>query len=317
MPPRVLVITGPTACGKSDLALRFTDRVADLTAVEIISADSAQVYRGMDIGTAKPTRAIRSRVPHHLIDIRDPSDPYSAADFRQDVETLIREIDGRGNLALIVGGTMLYLKTLKEGMAWLPGADPEIRQDITDMAGRHGWPSVHAELARVDPVSAARIKPTDRQRLQRALEVYRITGRSMTVLHGFNRGKAGVGPCPFPLTEIAVMPDNRMALNAAIKCRFERMLDAGLVEEVARLHRREDLHPGLPAMKAVGYRQVWAYLSGSHDYTTMVERAGTATRQLAKRQYTWLRSWRDLVIITEPDVSQVLKIAQAANMLVS
>ncbi len=306
MPPRALVITGPTACGKSALALELGSHAA----VEIISADSAQVYLGMDIGTAKPRAEVRRWLPHHLIDIRDPSVSYSVAEFRQDVEGLVRQIDQRGKIAVIVGGSMLYLKALRDGIATLPKADPSIRRDIEQMATQYGWHQVHAELAQVDPAAASRIKPMDSQRLQRALEIYRLTGRTMTALH-----QAGAEPCSFPLTEIAIIPEDRRALHVAIKKRFEAMLADGLVAEVKALHKRQDLHPGLPAIKSVGYRQVWAYLSGETDYDTMVERAIAATRQLAKRQYTWLRSWQGIRVLPKPDIKQVLKTALSANIL--
>ena len=301
-----LVITGPTACGKSALALELGSQIP----VEIISLDSAQVYRGMDIGTAKPGAEIRQKLPHHLIDIRDPSVAYSVAEFRLDVITLVRQIDQRGKIAVIVGGSMLYLKALRDGIATLPRAEPSIRRDIEQIARQDGWEAVHAELAKVDPVAARRIKPTDTQRLQRALEIYRLTGRSMTALH-----QAGAEPCPFPLTEIAIIPDDRQALHATIKQRFETMLADGLVAEVKALHERQDLHPGLPAIKSVGYRQVWAYLSGEINHDTMVERAVAATRQLAKRQYTWLRGWQGMKVLPKPDLKQVLKTALATNIL--
>lgn len=302
----VLVITGPTACGKSDLALQLADRVA----VEVISADSAQVYKGMDIGTAKPGDDVQQKVPHHLISILDPADAYSAARFRSDVEHLVGDIAGRGKLPLIVGGTMLYLKALRDGLAEMPEADAAIRQDIVRLAARAGWPAVHDELGRVDPDSAARIRPTDTQRLQRALEVYRITGSTMTELH-----RRMLAPCPFPLVEIAVMPPSRSELHQTIEKRFHAMLARGFIEEVRALFDRGDLHPQLPSIKAVGYRQIWSFLAGEVDYETMIDMAVAATRQLAKRQYTWLRSFEDLHVIEKPDIDQVLKIARANTIL--
>ena len=306
MQPKIMVITGPTASGKSRLALNLAGR----TPVEIISADSAQVYQGMDIGTAKPDAEVQSQVPHHLISIRDPSDPYSAALFREDVESMVPGIIARGNLPLVVGGTMLYLKALKEGLADLPEANPSIRQEISEFANSHGWDAVHGELERVDPDTAARIRPSDTQRLQRALEVYRITGLPMTVLH-----ERVVPPCPYPITEIAIVPRSREALHQVIAGRFKAMLAAGFVDEVKALYERGDLDPGLPSIKAVGYRQAWGFLEGEIDYETMVETAITATRQLAKRQFTWLRSWKGLHVLDSPDIEQVLKIGRSATIL--
>jgi tRNA dimethylallyltransferase len=304
--PRVLVITGPTASGKSQLALEIAREVPS----EIISADSAQVYRQMDIGTAKPPADVMLEVPHHLIDIRDPADPYSTASFRQDVLKLVPEITSRGKAVLIVGGTMLYLKALKEGLASLPEADPGIRDEIVALTERNGTSYLHQELKKIDSESARRIKPTDTQRLQRALEVYRITGRTMTELH-----KMPMSPCPFPLTEIAIMPDDRAALHARIQDRFMAMLDLGFIKEVEYLFNRPDLHAQLPAIKAVGYRQAWSHLAGEYSYGTMTEKAVVATRQLAKRQFTWLRSWQGLSVICEPDLEQALKIARSASIL--
>lgn len=309
--PRVLVITGPTASGKSRLALE----IGQTQPVEIISADSAQVYVGLDIGTAKPDTAERASVPHHLIDVRDPANPYSAAVFREDVERLVSEISDRGNIALIVGGTMLYLKALRDGLADLPEADPIIREEIKQFAEDKGWPAVHAELAAVDPDAALRIKPADPQRLQRALEVYRITGESMTSLH-----KKGMVPCSFEMTEIAIMPPDRLMLHQLIAARFREMLAAGFIDEVAALKARNDLDESLPAIRSVGYRQIWSYLAGNIDETQMTEQAVAATRQLAKRQYTWLRGWREqsrgnFHVLEAPDLEKTLKIGRAASIL--
>ena len=301
-----LVIAGPTASGKSGLAFELANELE----VEIISADSAQVYRGMDIGTAKPDAATQARIPHHLIDIRDPADPYSAAAFRSDVVKLVPQILARGRLPLIVGGTMLYLKALKEGLAEMPKAAPEVREAILAEAAEVGWAALHAELARIDPASAARIRPTDTQRLQRALEVFRVTGMSLTAFHAQQ-----TVPCPFPLLELAIMPPDRAGLHRVIATRFEQMIAAGLVKEVARLKSDPALNPALPAMRAVGYRQVWAYLEGQYDHPTMVEKGIIATRQLAKRQYTWLRGWSDLQLLATPDKAEALKILRRGTIL--
>ena len=301
-----VVITGPTASGKSSLALALAERLD----TEIISADSAQVYVGMDIGTAKPDPVMRQAVTHHLIDVRDPADPYSAADFRADVEQLVPEVLARGRLPVIAGGTMLYLKALKEGLATLPAADADIRRDINRQADQEGWDSLHAELRKVDPPAAARIRPTDTQRLQRAVEVYRKTGVPLSVMQ-----RRGSAPCPFPLVEIAIVPPDRSALHQAIEDRFHRMLAGGLVDEVRLLHARKDLNPELPAIRAVGYRQIWSFLAGEITHEEMVEKAIAATRQLAKRQYTWLRRWQDLRVLEEEDTDRALKILRDTTIL--
>lgn len=303
-----VVLAGPTASGKSALAMKLAAYSA--LDVEIISADSAQVYRGMDIGTAKPDALIQQQIPHHLIDIREPDEPYSAAAFRADVLALVPEIIARGRLPLLVGGTMLYLKALKEGLAVLPEADEEVRQQILRQAANEGWDQLHRELSNIDPEAAARIRSTDTQRLQRALEVYRLTGSSLSELH-----RQTMEPCPFPLLEIAIMPPDRKSLHEVIARRFQEMLAAGFIEEVTRLKSNSALHPALPAIKAVGYRQVWAFLEGEIDRETMVEKAVAATRQLAKRQYTWLRSWQGLHILETPDTDQALKILRHSTIL--
>lgn len=305
MPSAALVISGPTASGKSSLAFNLAEHLD----IEIISADSAQVYRGMDIGTAKPPRSVRNEVPHHLIDVRNPEDPYSAADFRQDAIRCVDDISSRGKLPVIVGGTMLYLKALKEGIAELPEADPELRSAILAEATEYGWEHLHQELVSVDPSAAERIKPFDTQRLQRAIEVYRLTGTSLSELQ-----KISGSPCPFPLLEIAIVPPDRAQLHAAIRKRLKAMLDDGFIDEVRKLRENPLLHPDLPAIKAVGYRQVWSYLEGEYDEETMFQKALAATRQLAKRQYTWLRSWSDLVVLEMPDTAQALKIIQTGTI---
>jgi tRNA dimethylallyltransferase len=301
-----LVITGPTASGKSQLTLEL----ARYLGAEIISADSAQVYRGMDIGSAKPDAAELAEVKHHLIDIRDPDDPYSAAEFRKDCISLVSRIQSAGKLAIISGGTMLYLKGLKEGLAELPGADPDIRAEIARQAKEHGWEHVHKELARVDFESSQRIRATDPQRLQRAIEVFRLTGVPLSRLH-----RQSVEACPFPLLEMAIIPDDRSALHRAIESRFMEMLKAGFIGEVEMLRGKTGVHAQLPSIKAVGYRQVWSFLEGEIDEQTMIKSVLAATRQLAKRQHTWLRSWKNLNLLAEPNTQQALKIVINSTIL--
>lgn len=274
---------GPTASGKSALAMTLAGRFP----VEIVSVDSAQVYRGMDIGTAKPTRADRAAVPHHLIDILDPTESYSAARFRGDVVRLILEIAGRGRTPLLVGGTMLYFKALREGLSELPGSDPAVRERIDIEAAERGWPALHAELERVDPQTAARLKPNDAQRIQRALEIYRVTGKPMSRLLGKKRSAL-----PFRLVELALAPSERSELHRRIESRFDAMLERGLVEELRALRERCALRPGMPSMRCVGYRQAWQFLEGEFDRDELQRRGVYATRQLAKRQLTWLRSMK-------------------------
>jgi tRNA dimethylallyltransferase len=302
----VLVITGPTASGKSQLTLELARHLG----AEIISADSAQVYRGMDIGSAKPDIATLEEIKHHLIDIRDPDDPYSAADFRKDCIALVTRIQSEGKLAIISGGTMLYLKGLKEGLAELPAANPEIRAEILRQAEEYGWAHVHQELARIDLESSKRIRPTDPQRLQRAIEVFRLTGVPLSRLH-----RQSVEACPFPLLEMAIIPDDRLALHQAIETRFREMLKAGFVGEVQMLREKPGIHGHLPAIKAVGYRQIWSFLEGEIDEQTMIRSALAATRQLAKRQHTWLRSWKNLNLLSEPNTQQALKMVTNSTIL--
>ncbi|MCW5659320.1 MAG: tRNA (adenosine(37)-N6)-dimethylallyltransferase MiaA [Burkholderiaceae bacterium] len=276
--PQAMVLAGPTASGKSALALAL----ADALPLEIVSVDSAQVYRGMDIGTAKPSAAERARVPHHLIDIVEPTERYSAARFAADAARLIGEINARGRAALLVGGTMLYVKALLEGLDVLPEADAGVRAAIDAQAAAHGWPAMHARLARVDPVSAQRLQPSDAQRIQRALEVWQLTGRPLSQAHG-QRTQAGLA---LPL--LALEPVERGWLHQRIGDRFHAMLREGLVDEVRALRARGDLHASLPSMRCVGYRQVWQALDEG-DLSNVAERGIAATRQLAKRQLTWLR----------------------------
>lgn len=275
-----VLLLGPTASGKSALAMQLAEKIP----LEIVSVDSAQVYRGMDIGTAKPGAADRAEVPHHLLDIRDPADPYSAADFVRDATLAIREIRGRGKLPLLVGGTMLYAKALRYGLSELPSADMKVRERIEDEARELGWPAMHARLAQVDPATSERLKPNDGQRIQRALEVYQTTGTPMSNL------LANVQTPSLKLATIALMPADRAHLHRRIEQRVEAMIVAGFVDEVRALHARGDLHANLPAMRSVGYRQAWSLIEGGLAAAQFHAAVIAATRQLAKRQITWLRS---------------------------
>ena len=281
LPPAVLLM-GPTASGKTPLALAL----ARLLPMEIVSVDSAQVYRGMDVGTAKPSASERKGVPHHLVDIIDPTEAYSAARFRADALKLMREIAARGRIPLLAGGAMLYFKALREGLSELPDADEGIRAQIDAEAAARGWPALHTELSKVDPQTAARLKPNDAQRIQRALEVFRVVGEPMSRLLG-RRARAAL---PFRLIELALVPSDRGALHRRIEARFDAMLERGLVEEVRALRKRYPLRPGLPSMRCVGYRQTWQHLEREIDRDELRNRGIFATRQLAKRQLTWLRA---------------------------
>ncbi|MQA39796.1 tRNA (adenosine(37)-N6)-dimethylallyltransferase MiaA [Rugamonas aquatica] len=291
--PLAVAIMGPTASGKTASALAIAQRIPS----EIISVDSALVYRGMDIGTAKPTREERAAAPHHLIDIIDPLDSYSVAQFRNDTLRLVNEIVARGNLPLLVGGTMLYFKGLADGLDDLPGADPALRAELEDEAARIGWPAMHAKLALLDPETAARLAPADAQRIQRALEICTLSGKPMSELLALKEKTE----LPFELLSFALEPSDRAVLHERIARRFDIMLeetpDGNLISEVEVLRRRGDLHPGLPSMRCVGYRQAWEYLDGTIDYKTMRETGIIATRQLAKRQLTWLRSMPERVVL--------------------
>ena len=283
-PIDALCLAGPTASGKTALALALAERVP----LEIVSVDSALVYRGMDIGTAKPSAAERTTVPHHLIDIIEPTQAYSAARFVADAKRLIGEIRGRGRLPLLVGGTMLYFKALREGLDEMPPADAATRRALDDEAAARGWPALHAELAQVDPATAARLPPLDSQRIQRALEVWRLTGRPLSAWQrGAARTQSAETARRLPLA--ALEPASRAWLHERIAMRFDTMLAQGLVDEVRRLRERGDLHAGLPSMRCVGYRQAWEALDGN-ELLQLRDRGIAATRQLAKRQLTWLRS---------------------------
>jgi tRNA dimethylallyltransferase len=291
-------LLGPTASGKSHLALELATRLP----IEIVSIDSAQVYRGMDIGTAKPSRAERERVPHHLIDVLDPDERYSAAQFRGDAIAAVEGILSRKRIPLLVGGTMLYYRALATGLDALPAADPAIRAAIDEEATRRGWPALHAELARLDPHAAKRITANDAQRIQRALEVWRLTGRPISSLH-----TAKTEPLPFALKAYAILPADRAELHRRIAARLDAMLKQGLIDEVRALRARYALNADMPSMRCVGYRQAWAYLEGDYGKAEMQEKAVAATRQLAKRQLTWLRSFKDVEPVVEPDITTVAK----------
>lgn len=286
----VICLAGPTAAGKSASTIALANRWP----IEIITVDSATIYRGMDIGTAKPTSTEQARIPHHLLDIRDPAESYSAAEFHRDASALIHDIHTRGHLPVLCGGTMLYYKALRDGLNQLPQADAAIRADIDAQAQVQGWPALHQQLAAFDPDTAQRLAPNDSQRIQRAIEIWRISGRSMSNWLQDER------PAPDPslkFVTLSLEPSDRLALHARIAQRYHAMLEHGLVHEVAQLHQRADLHPGLPSIRCVGYRQLWDYLEGNVNVDLAIEQAIAATRQLAKRQLTWLRSQPERLIV--------------------
>jgi len=287
-------LLGPTASGKTRLALAL----ALQHPLEIVSVDSAQVYRGMDIGTAKPTAPEREAVPHHLIDLVDPTEPYSAGRFREDALRAVADILARGKIPLLVGGTMLYYRALARGIDALPAADARTRAQIGAEAAERGWPAMHAELARVDPRAAARLEPADAQRIQRALEVWRLTGTPISALQ-----TGASAPLPFALRAFALLPQDRAALHERIAARFDAMLKAGLVDELRSLRRQFALNAQLPAMRAVGYRQAWRYLEGDISAPELRDAGIAATRQLAKRQLTWLRNLPELAPARELDAA--------------
>lgn len=296
--PLALFLMGPTASGKTELAIRLRQAFP----VEIISVDSALIYKGMDIGTAKPNQQELELAPHRLIDILDPSESYSAADFRRDALLAMDEIASQGKIPLLVGGTMLYYKALLEGLSPLPPANPDIRQQIEQEALTLGWKVLHDKLAELDPVSAQRIHPNDPQRLSRALEVYRISGKTLTELTQ-TKGEA----LPYRVAQFAIAPQDRSELHRRIELRFKKMIEAGFVDEVKDLYDRGDLNPDLPSIRCVGYRQMWDYLDGNTTLDEAVYRGVCATRQLAKRQITWLRSWDDLTWLDSENIDQAFE----------
>ncbi|MBT0719948.1 tRNA (adenosine(37)-N6)-dimethylallyltransferase MiaA [Rosenbergiella collisarenosi] len=304
--PKAVFIMGPTASGKTALAIEL----AQTLPVEIISVDSALVYRGMDIGTAKPTIVEQAVAPHHLLDIIDPSQSYSAADFRRDALVKMAEITQRGAIPVLVGGTMLYFKALLEGLSPLPSANAEIRQQLEQRAKLEGWETLHQELCLIDPQAGKRIHPNDPQRLTRALEVFLISGKTLTELTE-TAGEA----LPYEVFQFAIAPQEREVLHQRIEQRFHQMLNEGFEAEARALYQRGDLHVDMPSVRCVGYRQMWSWLDGEIDYNEMVFRGICATRQLAKRQMTWLRGWNSLVWLDslQPDQARekVLNVIRA------
>lgn len=314
LPPAIFLM-GPTAAGKTDLAVALAQRLP----CELISVDSALIYRGMDIGTAKPDAQLLAEFPHHLVDIRDPLESYSAAEFCADALQAMAQISAAGRIPLLVGGTMLYFKALLEGLAEMPAADAVLRAELEAWAAAEGYAALHEELRRVDPQSAQRIHPNDPQRLVRALEVYRLSGLTMSEHRLRQQARGSQGLLPYTVAQLAIAPAQRQILHERIALRFELMLEQGLISEVEALRARGDLHLGLPSMRAVGYRQVWEYLDGNIERHSMVERGVAATRQLAKRQFTWLRGWQTplhwLDSQSEDNVERALKYLQAAAIL--
>ena len=280
--PLAIFLMGPTASGKTDLAIQLRQQLP----VEVISVDSALIYRGMDIGTAKPSKAELTLAPHRLIDICDPAESYSAANFRTDALREMQEISAQGKIPLLVGGTMLYYKALLEGLSPLPSADEKVRSEIEAKAALIGWGGLHQELSKIDPISAQRINPNDSQRINRALEVFYLTGKTLTELTA-QKGEA----LPYDILQFAIAPEQREVLHLRIEQRFHKMIELGFQQEVEKLYRRPDLNENLPSIRCVGYRQMWEYLRGDYDHDEMVFRGICATRQLAKRQITWLRGW--------------------------
>lgn len=284
LPPAIFLM-GPTASGKTDLAIKLCQTLP----CDIISVDSALIYKGMDIGTAKPSAQEQALAPHRLIDIRDPAESYSVAEFRRDALSAMADISQQGRIPLLVGGTMMYYKGLLEGLSPLPEADNVIRQEIEQQANEFGWLALHRQLAEVDPLAALRIHPNDPQRLMRALEVYKLTNKSMTELQ-----QSKSAPIPYQVLQFAIAPTDRAVLHQRIAQRFSDMLAQGFEKEVEILRKRNDLHLDLPSMRCVGYRQMWQYLDGDFSHNELLEKGIAATRQLAKRQLTWLRSWQNV-----------------------
>ena len=304
-----IALVGPTASGKTAAALALAESLQAQGGAEIISMDSALVYRGMDIGTAKPSPDELASVPHHLIDILDPLQSYSAAEFSRDASKLIHDIRARGKTPLIVGGTFLYLKALLEGLDDMPPSDPQVRADIQQRASLQGWPALHAQLQSVDPVTAARLAPNDSQRIGRALEVWTLTGQPLSTFH--QKAKPNMPRWQIPV--ISLEPQDRAWLHERIALRFEQMMAAGFMDEVRALRARGDLHPDLPSMRCVGYRQAWQGLDEGWSETAIRDRGIFATRQLAKRQITWLRSMPDRVVVAADGAQATAQVIQAAN----
>jgi len=290
-PMMAVALLGPTASGKSALAMQLAQHLP----IEIVSVDSAQVYRAMNIGTAKPSTEMQARVPHHLLDLRNPDESYSAAAFVQDATRALSDIYTRGKVPLLVGGTMLYIKALRDGLSTLPAANPQVRERLSALALAQGWPALHARLAHVDPVTAARVPPNDSQRIQRALEVYELTGIPMSALHAHKHAQGAASTQTLALKLLALVPDDRALLHQRIAQRFHLMVQEGLVEELRALRAQfPALNRDLPSMRSVGYRQAWAYLEGECAHDAFIDQALSATRGLAKRQLTWLRGMPDV-----------------------
>jgi len=331
--PTAIFLMGPTASGKTDLAIELCKHLP----VEIISVDSALIYRDMDIGTAKPSAAELEKAPHRLINILDASESYSVARFYDDASREMQDIVSKGRIPLLVGGTMMYFRVLRDGIASMPSADEQVRSEINTLAAEHGWPYIHDLLAKVDPESAARIKPTDPQRLQRALEVYRVSGKTLTqhwaeqkTLQKNNIGDTGnkeedgytvfesaIPPVPFRILSFAIAPSDRKVLHERIAQRFKLMLESGFQKEVECFRSRGDVALDMPSMRCVGYRQMWEYLDGEYDYDRMVEKGIVATRQLAKRQLTWLRAWPNVEWLETGDENNLAKVLKTYSLAAS
>jgi tRNA dimethylallyltransferase len=300
----VITLMGPTAAGKTDLAIALCQHLN----TEVISVDSALVYQGMDIGTAKPSKAEQALAPHHLIDIIDPKEAYSVADFRRDAIAQIERLHALGKVPILVGGTMMYFKGLVEGLSPLPEADPNVRAQLEIEAQTQGWPALHKQLMSIDPEAAAKISENDSQRINRALEVYRLTGKPMTELQ-----KTKEAELPYEFHQFAIAPSDRSVLHERIELRFKKMLEMGFENEVLALYQRTDLHLDLPSIRCVGYRQMWEYLAGSCDYDEMVFKGIAATRQLAKRQLTWLRSWPNVTWLNSDDEENLQRVVSSLS----